>query len=91
MTKAKVAAQNEIVIGFVVGNEGLDDKYDYETLWKAIQTFSVESGKSVTTTEEITDYSNPQVLEPGDWVFPNVHPFFHGFLDPLEAVGWIER
>lgn len=91
LAKAKAAAKNEIVIGFVVGNEGLDDRYDYETLRKAIETFRAETGKPVTTTEQITDYYNPQVLELGDWIFPNVHPFFNRFFDPAEAVEWTER
>jgi exo-beta-1,3-glucanase (GH17 family) len=89
--QARAAAQNEIILGFVVGNEGLDERYDYETLKQAIEKFSAATGKPVTTTEQHTDYANPRLLELGDWIFPNTHPYFHRFIEPVEAAEWTER
>jgi len=88
---AKAAAQNEIVLGFVVGNEGLDERYDYEILKQAIEKLSAATGKPVTTTEQHTDYANPRLLELGDWIFPNTLPYFHRFIEPVEAAAWTER
>ncbi|HID61128.1 MAG TPA: hypothetical protein EYP49_00050, partial [Anaerolineae bacterium] len=34
---------------------------------------------------------NPQVMNLGDWVFPNVHPYWHGITDPSQAVAWTEE
>lgn len=42
----------------------------------------------VTTTEEIGDYADERLLELGDWLFPNVHPYWHGITDPKPAVEW---
>lgn len=89
--KAVAAAQNEIVLGFVVGNEGLEERYDYETLKQAIEKYSAATGKPVTTTEQHTDYANPRLIELGDWIFPNTHPYFHRFIEPVEAAEWTER
>jgi exo-beta-1,3-glucanase (GH17 family) len=30
-------------------------------------------------------------LNLGDWIFPNVHPYFHGELDPAKAIHWTEK
>jgi exo-beta-1,3-glucanase (GH17 family) len=42
----------------------------------------------VTTTEQVEHYADPKVLQLGDWVFPNVHPYFRGLTVPTDAVTW---
>lgn len=91
LAMAKASATNEFVLGYVVGNEGLDERYDYDTVKQVIKDLSSVTGKPVTTTEQLNDYSNPRMLELGDWIFPNVHPYFYKFTKPVEAAEWTER
>jgi hypothetical protein len=65
-------ASNLITAGYVVGNEGLDKRYYLATLSKAIDRVQ----------QETVDYTNPKVLNLGDWIFPNAHPFFAGQIEP---------
>lgn len=90
LSQARRAAQYPVVAGFVVGNEGLDVRYDYQTLSRSIVALKRATSKPVTTTEEIDDYADPKVLRLGDWLFPNVHPFYHNITDPALAVRWTE-
>lgn len=84
----RLASKSKIVKGFCVGNEGLDVRYNFEQLKHAIDTVSSLTGKPVTTTEQIEDYSNEKLLLLGDWIFPNVHPYWHGKYQLEEAVTW---
>lgn len=85
---AIAASGNPIVLGYCVGNEGLRKRYRLEQLSTVIQSLRTLTGKPVTTTEELGDYSDKALLELGDWVFPNVHPYFHNKLEPKTAVQW---
>lgn len=85
---AKAAAKIPIVLGFCVGNEGLGKRYQLAELSLVIQHLREATGKPVTTTEEVDDYADDDLLKLGDWVFPNAHPYFHNRLDPDEAVEW---
>jgi len=75
-------------MGYCVGNEGLEKRYKLEQLSTVMQSLRTLTGKPVTTTEELEDYSDKALLQLGDWVFPNVHPYFHNQLDPDAAVRW---
>jgi exo-beta-1,3-glucanase (GH17 family) len=88
LTAAESASKNSIVLGFCVGNEGLHKRYETAELSAALENLRLATGKPVTTTEEIDDYSDEELLFLGDWVFPNAHPYFHGRLDPEAAVRW---
>ena len=90
MANAKVATKLPITLGFCVGNEGLHQRYELPVLSAAIESLRKATGKPVTTTEEIDDYSDPALLQLGDWVFPNAHPYFHNQLDPDAAVQWTQ-
>lgn len=91
MVLAKNVAKENIVIGFVIGNEGLDVRYTFEELRHAITALKAASGKPVTTTEEMGDYGQEAVMELGDWVFPNVHPYFANKKDAADAVNWTKQ
>jgi beta-glucosidase len=82
------AARSPIVMGICVGNEGRGPRYDHPTLAKAMDEIRKATGKPVTTTEELEDYSDPQLLALGDWVFPNVHPYWHEVREVEPAVRW---
>ena len=85
---AKNASNNSIVLGYCVGNEGLHKRYEMLELISIINDIQSATGKPVTTTEEIDDYNDDTLINLGDWVFPNAHPYFHNQIDPDTAVRW---
>jgi exo-beta-1,3-glucanase (GH17 family) len=88
IAEAKSASQHDLVVGFCVGNEGLDRRYDLPSLTSAMKDLAKATHKPVTTTEEFEDYQKPQLLELSDWIFPNVHPYWHGITEPDSAAKW---
>lgn len=88
MAQAEAAARLPIVLGFSVGNEGLNKRYDLATLSATIDRLRQSTDKPVATTEEIDDYADQSLLDLGDWVFPNAHPYFHGQTEPDAAATW---
>lgn len=83
------AGTHDLVIGFCVGNEGLGKRYSIDVLSDCIDTVRSRTGKAVTTTEEFDDYINILgLIELGDWVFPNTHPYWNGFYEAKSAVSW---
>lgn len=87
---AEAATKLPIVLGFCIGNEGLNERYEMAVLSLAIQNLREATGKPATTTEQIDDYVDENLLQLGDWVFPNAHPYFHNQLDPDAAVRWTQ-
>lgn len=91
--QAAIAAV-DYVDGYVVGNEGVYfERYDLETLTEAIDGLRDQTGKPVTTSEVSDLYEEDKennVLAIGDWLFPNMHPFWAHITDPVEAVEWTE-
>ncbi|HJR80939.1 MAG TPA: hypothetical protein VJ821_12760 [Anaerolineales bacterium] len=87
------AAQNNIVLGYCIGNEGFNRprRYDMSKLSASIQKLREATGKPVTTTEEIDDYYIEELLQLGDWIFPNAHPYFHDQHEPDSALRWTKR
>lgn len=77
-----------IVVGYCVGNEGLNVRYKIDQLISAMKSLRTATGKLVSTTEVVEKYSNPQLLEAGDWVFPNIHPYWHKITIPADAISW---
>lgn len=89
---AEQAGLHPVVVGYCVGNEGLDVRYDLETLVSAMHRLRQTTGKPVSTTEQVHDYyENSPLWDISDWIFPNAHPYFSGYRDPREAVKWTER
>jgi len=84
------AAQNNIVLGYCIGNEGFNEpsRYDMSQLSASIQKLREATGKPVTTTEEIDNYYDEELLQLGDWLFPNAHPYYHDQLTPDSALRW---
>jgi len=86
---AEQAGQYSVVVGYCVGNEGLDVRYDLKKLTAAMDRLRQKTGKPVTTTEEAGDYyENSPLWKIADWTFPNVHPYFANRRDPQEAAQW---
>ena len=90
LAAAKASSPNRIVLGYCVGNEGLEKRYTLSELSQAIGQVRAGTRKPVTTTEEIDDYGEDALVQLGDWIFPNAHPYFHSKLVPDEAVNWTQ-
>jgi hypothetical protein len=88
---ALAAATYPSTLGYVIGNEGLGSRYELPALKTAMDSLRKTTGKPVTTTEEFGDYSDTTLLDLGDWVFPNVHPFYAGVTDPTQAAAWTKQ
>lgn len=92
LAQAREAAKSAIVLGIIVGNEGLTfARYDLPTLRTAMEQVRRETGKPVSTTEIIERYYNtPELMEWSDFLAVNAHPFHHGIREPRAAVDWTE-
>jgi exo-beta-1,3-glucanase (GH17 family) len=92
LKNARNASSLPIVLGYSIGNEGLygnHERYTIPELCAAMADLRLNTGKPVTTSEEIDDYSfHPELLFAGDWLFPNAHPYWHSTKRPLDAVKW---
>lgn len=89
---AEQAGLYPIVVGYSVGNEGLDVRYNLDTLASAMDRLRQTTGKPASTTEQVHDYyENSPLWTISDWIFPNAHPYFAEYRDPQEAVEWTER
>lgn len=89
--QAIAVKDNPVVVGYVIGNEGLGSRYSIEELRSSMNALRQATGKPVATTEQLNDYGDSALLNLGDWVFPNVHPFYQGLTDPQEAVQWTKQ
>jgi exo-beta-1,3-glucanase (GH17 family) len=92
------AAKYDVVIGFCIGNEGLFENsenggYTLDELKESMQYIREKTGKPVTTTEQIRDYTVKEweLLEISDWIFCNTHPYFENIKDPVDAVDWTKH
>jgi exo-beta-1,3-glucanase (GH17 family) len=82
----------EHVDGYCVGNEGYKSRYHFYELKETVDFVRSVTGKPTTTTEQLCDYySDRRLLEISDWVFVNIHPYFHGLREPAQAVVWIKE
>ncbi len=77
------------VDGYCIGNEGLGSRYGLEELDHSMAEVRSQTGRPVTTTEIPDKYETiPQLYKLGDWVFPNVHPYWAGLRNADDAVAW---
>jgi exo-beta-1,3-glucanase (GH17 family) len=92
MENVKLAARSSLVVGIIVGNEGLMfNRYNLASLKKAMNEMKRATGKPVSTTEVIESYMTTKALiEESDFLLPNAHPFFHGneMRQPRRAAEW---
>lgn len=82
------------VDGYCVGNEGIgkEKRYTLDMLRARMDELRKWSGRPVTTSEQIEDYSSiPELLTLGDWLFPNVHPFWNGKTTEPDASKWTKE
>jgi exo-beta-1,3-glucanase (GH17 family) len=92
IANAKAAA--DFVDGYCVGNEGIGSRYTLDELLPVMKDLREWSGKPVTTSEQIEKYFDhkvPGLVEAGDWLFPNVHPWFHRQTTEPAASKWTKE
>lgn len=83
---------SEYVDGYCVGNEGINERrYELQELRKAIDYIKIKTKRPATTSEEIRQYAKQEVVEIGDWVFPNAHPVLYNIKSPSKAIAWLEK
>lgn len=88
---AEQASSYPVVVGYCVGNEGLDVRYDLDILVSTMDRLRKNTSKPVSTTEQVHDYyENSPLWDISDWIFPNAHPYFSGYRISKEAVAWTE-
>jgi exo-beta-1,3-glucanase (GH17 family) len=93
--------QAPLVDGYCVNNEGLPRGYSYcafdtTVLASTMDRVRTQTGKPVTTSEQIEDYLAGDalaswLLRHGDWLFVNCHPFWAGHEDPEDAIAFVQQ
>jgi exo-beta-1,3-glucanase (GH17 family) len=93
LRNAKEAGRSPIVVGVIVGNEGLTfHRYTLPVLHGAMEQARREIGKPVSTTEVVVSYfTKPELTQWSDFLAVNAHPYFHEIHDPVRAVEWTEK
>ena len=88
-------AAKDSVDGYCAGNEGLlRHDYSFSDVQNYVDALRLATGKPVTTSETWSYYFVSQdvwgfdSLGLGDWIFPNVHPYFADIKDATQAVNW---
>lgn len=80
-------AANDFVDGYCVGHMGLHERrYNQSDVIKAISKVRIETKKPVTTTEILDNLlTSEQLIESVDWLFPDVHHYWHEGSSPEVA------
>ena len=91
--RAVALDQARYIDAFVVGNEGLmEGRYTRERLTTEVETLHAITAKPVSTSEPDWLYTvDPSLLMLGDWVFPNVHPWFADIRSTSSGVSFVEN
>jgi len=75
-----------------IGNEGIPNRYSLENLINVADNFRQLTHKPISTSEEEGDYLSSQELrEFGDWIYPNIHPYWAGIYDATEGANWTQQ
>jgi exo-beta-1,3-glucanase (GH17 family) len=90
--RAAALAERAWVEGFVLGNQGLlSGRYSLDRLATEIERLEAESGRPVTTCEPGGRYlDDRRLLGLGDWIFPNVHPWYASRRAVDEGIAFVE-
>lgn len=88
--RTAVLGQLQYIDGLVVGSEGLHfGRYTRTQLEAEIASLRTVTRLPIATTEPLNMYlSDPSLCNVGDWVFPNVHPYWAGIRNVTDAVVW---
>jgi exo-beta-1,3-glucanase (GH17 family) len=88
---ARRLAREGLMDAVCVGNEGLDERYQWKDLKAALEKMRGDTGLPVSTSEQIDDYGDRNLTDPNitDFVYPNIHPVFRDKdSGPISAARW---
>lgn len=93
-TAVKLANQHACVLGICIGNEGgcesgvngQDKRYTFGQTAASINYCKTRTSKPITTCEQFEKYTNPTLMNAGDFLMPNIHPFWNKITDATRAV-----
>jgi exo-beta-1,3-glucanase (GH17 family) len=96
---ARRLAKAGLIDAVCVGNEGLDDRYDWDRLRGAMRRMRRDTHLPVSTSEQVDNYGNenltggagPSSTRETDWVYPNLHPVFRNYTEPKKAAEWVHE
>jgi exo-beta-1,3-glucanase (GH17 family) len=72
---------------YCLGHRGSEKRYPLQELEEAITRFRTQTHHPITTSEVLATYeSNPEYVAVGDFLFPDVHAYWHDGQTP--AVAW---
>jgi exo-beta-1,3-glucanase (GH17 family) len=87
-------SQAQWIDAYVVGSEGLEmQRYSCTGLKNEVARLRQETGRPVATSEPDGQYLSgncPDLVSVGEWVFPNIHPWFANIRSIPEAVQNVE-
>lgn len=94
---ARSAAKYKSVIAVSVGNEGgtenasdtnpnSDRRYTFAKAKAGADYIRGKSGKPTTTVEQFEKYSNETLMSCGDFLMPNIHPYWNKIYEPSRGV-----
>jgi exo-beta-1,3-glucanase (GH17 family) len=86
-------AKQGLIDAINLGNEGLESRYEWAELRQAMQKLRAETNLPVSTSEQIEDYGSRNLTSETetDFVYPNVHPVFHGETDVKKATEFVDK
>ena len=71
---------------YCLGHRGLNKLYNESELRKLMSTFRQKSKRPVTTSEVLAEYeTNPNLMEMGDFLFPDAHSDWHSGQNPQQV------
>lgn len=94
--RAAALAELQWIDGLAVGSEGVQfGRYTCQQLDSAVTSLRAATGRPLTTTEPQGQYLTggkcPALLRGlGDWIFPNIHPWFAGIRAVPQAVQFVQ-
>lgn len=75
------------VDGYCLGHKGLGIAYNAADLHRVLTSVREKTKRPVSTTESLSDYlANPEVAGTVDWLFPDVHYYWHEGATPEEVI-----
>lgn len=86
---------NKLALAVIIGNEGINDnRYSLEDIKvigaKFIKAGVTKLGIPISSSEPMSRYGRAELRTFGDFLAPNIHPFFdRKDLEPQEAANWV--
>jgi len=75
--------------GYCIGNEQLSISYNLEELEHALSNVRFLTEKPATTTQQTSWYSDPAVVNAGDFMMPTEHPWWANIRQPAAAADFL--